>query len=84
VEGLCNVVVWGQPSQPNGQVTGFNAQVYIPGVWYGTETFIDNNFYRVRDSDIDGRQRSEIYVGVSELHNVISMHTCQAQIYVLS
>ena len=72
MEGLCNVVVWGQPSQPNGRVTGFNVQVYIPGVWYGTETFIDNNFYRVQDSDINGYQRSDIQVGVSGLHNAMS------------
>ena len=58
VEGLCTVVVWGQPSQPNDRVTGFNVQVYIPGVWYGTETFLDNNFYRVRHSDSEVEWRA--------------------------
>jgi len=51
IGGLCTVVVWGQPSQPNDRVTGFNVQVCIPGVWYSTETFLDNNFYRVWDNN---------------------------------
>ena len=72
MEGLCNVVVWGQPSQPNGRVTEYNAQVYIPGVWYGTENDLNSNFFRVQDSDINGYQRSDIQVGVSGLHNAMS------------
>ena len=83
MEGLCTVVLWGQPSQLNGQIIGFNLQFYIPGVWYGAEKFLDTNtiFHRVQDSDINGYQRSEIHFGVSELYNVISMHTFQAHLH---
>ena len=69
VKGLCTVVLWGQPSQPNGVITGFDVQFYIPGVFSGTmyRKGKGDIFHIVQDSDRPSRYSvEEYYVGVSE------------------
>ena len=71
VKGLCTVVLWGRPSQPNGKITGYEVQVYVPDEWYGQphskkETDI---YHIVEDSDVSSDyNHDEFYVGVSVLH----------------
>ena len=77
VEGLCTIVLWGQPSQPNGEVTGFNVQFYVPDVWYGTlfRKEMNDIYHTVQDSDNPSDYSvSQIFVGVSELHIINYSH----------
>ena len=74
VKGLCTVVLWGRPSQPNGKITGYEVQVYVPDEWYGPvhskkETDI---YHIVEDSDTPSEyNQDEFFVAVSALHTHI-------------
>ena len=70
VKGLCTVVLWGRPSQPNGKIRGYEVQIFIPDEWYGPvhskkETDI---YHIVEDSDRPSEyKQSELFLRVSEL-----------------
>jgi len=73
VKGLCTVVLWGQPSQPNGEIEGFDVQFYVRGRAYGTvrAKWRDNIYHIVQEDDKpSGYRDNEVSVGVSELHTV--------------
>ena len=73
VKGLCTIVLWGQPSLPNGEIKGFDVQFYVRGRSYGTirAKGRDNIYHIVREDDKpSGYRDNEVSVGVSELHTV--------------
>ena len=71
MKGLCTVVLWARPSQPNGKIRGYEVQFYIPDGWSGairnkTESDI---YHIVEEGDTPSEYRkSELFVRVSELH----------------
>jgi len=73
VKGLCTVVLWGQPSQPNGEIKRFDVQFYVHGRSYGTVIAKGrDNIYHIVEGDEkpSGSRDNEVSVGVSELHTV--------------
>ena len=71
VKGLCTVVLWGQPSQPNGKITGYEVEFYVPDEWYGlVHSKNESDIYHiVEDTDTSSEyKQSELFVRVSELH----------------
>ena len=68
MKSLCTIVLWGQPSQPNGEVIGFNVQFSIPGIWNGAlyRKQMDDIHHMVQDSDKPSEYSdSQIFVAVS-------------------
>ena len=71
VKGLCTVVLWARPSQPNGKITGYEVQFYDPDGWSGpvhnkTESDI---YHIVEEGDTpSGYDRTVFSVRVSTLH----------------
>ena len=57
-QSLCDVIVWGTPFSPNGDITGYEAQFYIPGtqnIMKIVEIAKDRTFYIVKENDnLDG------------------------------
>ena len=53
IQSLCNVVVWGTSLNPNGDITGYEAQFYIPGTEVALlkEIAQDRTFYIVEEED---------------------------------
>ena len=51
VLGLCTVVVWGQPSRTNGQLTGYDLRFYNTGYEKIVWKMNDKNFQIVNDTD---------------------------------
>ena len=71
MKGVCIVVTWDRPSQPNGVIKSYNVQLYIDGVWHGRVINVTNNRYIVQDGDIPSDYRtSDVFAGVSETHLV--------------
>jgi len=73
VKGLCTVVLWGQPSLPNGEIDRFDVQFYVRGRSYGTVRAKrrDTIYHIVQEDDKpSGYRDNEVSVGVSELHTV--------------
>jgi len=67
VKGLCRVVLWGQPSLPNGEIEGFDVQFYVRGRSYGTVRAKrrDNIYHIVQEDDKpSGYRDDEVSVGV--------------------
>jgi hypothetical protein len=50
---LCNVVVWGTPLNPNGKITEFEAEFFIPDANVAIVRHIpkDRTFYIVEEED---------------------------------
>ena len=71
MKGLCTVVLWGRPPQPNGKIRGYEVQIYIPDKWYGpVHSKKESDIYHiVEDSDRPSEyQQSELFAGVSQLY----------------
>ena len=69
VEGLCNVVLWGQPLQANGRIIRYEVQFYIAPDWFGNviSKSVQPVYHRVQDGDIRSNlRRSEVSVRVSK------------------
>ena len=71
MKSLCTVVLWARPSQPNGKITGYEVQFYIPDEWSGAihnKTELDI-YHIVEEGDTPSKYRKrELFVRVSELH----------------
>ena len=71
VKGLCTVVLWARPSQPNGKIRGYEVQIYIPNQWYGPvhSKKESDNYHIVEEGDRPSEyQHSQLFVGVSQLY----------------
>ena len=71
VKGLCTVVLWGQPSQPNGRITGYEVQLYVPEEWSGPVNSKNESdiYHIVEDTDTSSEyELSDYFVRVSALH----------------
>ena len=71
VTGLCTVVLWARPSQPNGKITGYEVQFYIPDGWSGPiHTKTESDIYHIVEEDDtpSGYDRTVFFVRVSTLH----------------
>ena len=71
VNGLCTVVLWGRPSQPNGKITGYEVQLYVPEEWSGpVHSKNESDIYHIReDTDTSSEyELSDYFVRVSALH----------------
>ena len=54
VQALCNVVVWGAPLNPNGKITEFEAEFFVPDADITIARHIiprDRTFYIVQEED---------------------------------
>lgn len=52
-QSLCNVIVWGEPFNPNGEITVYEAQFYIPDTQLRVlrEIAQDRTFYIIDEED---------------------------------
>ena len=77
---LCNVIVWGMPVSPNGELLGYQAQFYIPGTQLGVvrEVAQDRTFYIVKEEDKLLSEHSSSFVRVinSCLKCTVALYIC--------
>ena len=79
VKGLCTVVLWARPSQPNGKIRGYEVQIYIPNEWFGPvhPKRESDNYHIVEDSDRPSEyQHSQLFVGVSQVYTKHTIIAC--------
>ena len=67
VRGFCSIVVWGEPSEPNGKIVGYDLNFYVPdnpllrNIVYGVATTLHDV---KKSTDLPNADSAVLYVQV--------------------